>query len=51
MVVASGADERGARPITRRQFEPEDVAIKLQGAIQIGNLEVNVSDIDGGIDR
>jgi hypothetical protein len=51
MVVASGADECGARPIPRRQFEPEDVAIKRQGAIQIGNLEVNVPDINAGIDR
>jgi hypothetical protein len=50
MVVASRADECGPRPIACRQFKPEDVAIKLQGAIQIGNLEVNVPDIDGGID-
>jgi hypothetical protein len=50
MVVASGADECGARPIPRRQFEPEDVAVEPQCAIQIGNLEVNMSDIDSGID-
>jgi hypothetical protein len=51
MVVASGAEECGARPIPCRQFKPEDVAIKRQGAIQIGNLEVNMPNIDGGIDR
>jgi len=43
VVVAAGRDERRLRPETLREFEPEDAAIEIERALQIRDLQMDVS--------
>lgn len=50
MVVATGADEGRLRAEALLELEAEHAAIKSEGAIKVGDLEVNVTDADARID-
>src|SRR5215211_6419528 len=51
VVVAAGGDEGGVRAPALHQLEAEDAAVELEGAVDVGDLEVDVADVDAGIDR
>ncbi len=50
MMIATGADERGLGAHALHQLEAEDTAIKLERAIKVRHLEVDVTNIDPRID-
>jgi len=51
MVVATGADEGGlgAKPLL--QLEPEHTDVEVERPVEVGDLEVDVADVDPGVDR
>ena len=50
MVIARG-DESGLRAITLSQVEAEDAAVKIKGALKVGNLQVDMANPDAVVDR
>ena len=50
VVVAAGGQERGGITEARGHLEAEHVAVKTQGAFQVGHLEVNVAEAGLGMD-
>jgi hypothetical protein len=50
MVVATRCDKRRAASVTLRQLEAEYAAVKTEGAVEVGNLQVDVADPHTGID-
>ena len=50
VMIAPRADEGGLAAEALLQLEAEDAAIEGEGAVDIGNLEMNVADIDARID-
>jgi hypothetical protein len=51
MVVATGRDEGGFFAEALLQLEAEHIAVEGQRAVEVGDLEVDVTDVDAGIDR
>jgi hypothetical protein len=50
VMVAAGGDEGGLGAEALLEFEPEHAAVKGEGAVKVGDLEVNVTDADGGME-
>jgi hypothetical protein len=50
MMIAARGKKYRLRPVTRRDFKPEDIAIKFQRAIEVGNFEVHVPNPDLRVD-
>ncbi len=50
VVIAAGREERGLRAVALRQLEAEHAAVEAEGAIKVGDLEVDVADPCAGID-
>src|SRR5450432_1346069 len=50
MVVATGRNEGSLRAVALRQLEAQHPAIKIEGARQVGDLEVDVSDANSRVD-
>jgi hypothetical protein len=50
MVIAAGAEKRGGRSQPRRQLEAEHAVVERERAIEIGDFQVDVADVDAGID-
>src|SRR6476469_8670223 len=50
MVVAPGRDERGLVAQPLRHVEAQDVAVEGEGAVDVGDLQVNMTDVDAGIE-
>ena len=51
VVVAAGAQEGGLVAVARRLLEAEHVAPEPERAVEIGDLEVDVADVDARMDR
>jgi hypothetical protein len=51
VVVAAGRDEGYLLAEALLQLESEHAAVEGEGAIEVGDLEVDVADVDAGIDR
>ena len=51
MVVAAGGDEGGVGAVALHQLEAEHAAVEVEGAVDVGDLEVDVADVDAGVDR
>ena len=51
MVVAAGRDEGGVGAVALHQLEAEHAAVEVERAVDVGDLEVDVADVDAGIDR
>ena len=49
VVVAAGGEERRARAVPLRQLEPEDVAVKPERPFEVGDLQMDVTDPDAGV--
>jgi hypothetical protein len=50
MVVAARRDKRRAVTVTLGQFEAEHAAVEAEGAVEVGDLQVDVTDPYAGID-
>ena len=50
VVVAAGGEECGAVTQALRHLEAEHVAIEADGALEVGDLEVDVTDARAGFD-
>ena len=50
MVGAAGAEECRRRSYPLRDFEPEHVGVKGERALEISDLQVDVTDLDARID-
>ena len=50
MVVAARRGKRRALTITLGQFEAEHAAVEAEGAVKVGDLQVDVTDPYAGID-
>ena len=51
MVVAAGGDKGRLVAGTLLQLEPEDAAVESKGAFKVGDLEMDVTDVDAQADR
>jgi hypothetical protein len=51
MMVAAGGNERGLIAVALRQFEAQHTAIEAERALEISDLEVDVTDPGSGGDR
>jgi hypothetical protein len=51
MVVSARRDECGSIAKAKHQFEAKHTAVEVERAIQIGDLQVNMSHTDTGVDR
>ena len=51
VVVAAGRDERRLVAEALLQLEAEHAAVERERAIDVGHLEVDVADVDAGVDR
>lgn len=51
MVVAASSKEDGAAAVALADFKAEDALIEGEGASEIGDFEVNVTNADGGGER
>ena len=49
MVVTASGKERRLASIALREFESEHIAIKRKRPIKVGNLQMNMSDADFGV--
>jgi hypothetical protein len=50
VVVAAGAEEGGGRAHPLRQLEAQHALVERQRAVEVGDLQVDVADVDAGID-
>ena len=50
MVVAAGAQKGGLSPPPLHDLEPENTRIESDGSLEICNLQVNMADVDPGVD-
>ncbi|MMZ70190.1 hypothetical protein D1872_331790 [compost metagenome] len=50
-MIAASRHERGLCPVPLRQLETKDSAIKPQRPFQVGDLQMDVTDADLGINR
>jgi hypothetical protein len=50
MMVSTRRDEGGLGAVALGELETEDAAVEGEGALQVGHLEVDVADADGGVD-
>ncbi len=51
VVVAAGGEERGLVAQLLLELEPEHVAVERDRTVEIGDLQVHVSDIRPRVDR
>ena len=51
VVVVARRDERRLVAVALLHLEPEHVAVEAERAVDVGHLQVDVSDVDAGIDR
>jgi len=47
-MVAAGRDEGGLGPVAGDQLEAEDVAVEGQRPLEVGDLQVDMSDVGAG---
>ena len=50
MVVSAGGDERGLRAVALHELETENAAVEAEGAVEVGDLEMNMADAGAGGD-
>jgi hypothetical protein len=50
-MVAAGGDECGLTAETLGEFEAENAAVEVEGAVEVGDFEVDVSNAGSGRDR
>src|SRR5664280_3628336 len=50
VVITAGGDEGRLRPEALHEFETEHAAVEIERALQVGDLQVNVSNAERGID-
>ncbi len=50
MVIATSGDEGRLAAVTLSELKAEDAAVEIQGAIQVGDFQVDVADADAGMD-
>jgi hypothetical protein len=48
MVIAAGREEGSLRPVASDDFEAHQVAIKGDGSLKVGDLQVDVADVRSG---
>src|SRR5678815_4756514 len=48
MVVAPGRNEGRGGPVALRQLKPKHVAIEPEGAVEVGDLEMDMTDAHAG---
>jgi hypothetical protein len=51
MMIAASGQKGGAAPVKLRDLKAQDVAIESEGAIEIGDLQMDVADGDTGMER
>src|SRR6188472_4095685 len=51
MVVAAGRDEGRLVAVAVLELEAHDAAPEVQRPVEVGDLQVDVADVDAGIDR
>ena len=51
MMIPAGRHERGLAPVTLGQREAEHAGVETERAVEIGDLEMDMSDPCSGIDR
>ena len=51
VVVPAGGQERGLVAHLLREVEAEHVAVEVDRAIEVGDLEMDVADVHAGVDR
>ena len=51
VVVAARGKEDCVLPVPLHHVEPEHAVVEREGALQIGDLEMDVADADLGLDR
>jgi hypothetical protein len=51
VVVATGRDEDRLVAVARLLLEAEDADVEVEGALEVGDLEVHVADVHARIDR
>lgn len=51
MMISAGGYERGLAPVTLGQREAEHAHVETKRAVEIGDLEMDMSDPGAGIDR
>src|SRR5215218_9255798 len=51
VVIPAGSDERRLLAVAVHHLEAEDAAVEADRTLEVADLEVNVSDVDAGIDR
>ncbi len=51
VVVAAGGDERGLVAHPGHDVEAEDADVELERPVDVGHLQMDVADVDGGVDR
>ena len=49
-MVAAGRDERGLVAVPLHHVEAEDVAVEGERAVDVGDLQVDVADVDAGVE-
>ncbi len=50
VVIAAGGDESGLDAMALHELETEDTAVKGEGAVEVGDFQVDVTDADTGMD-
>jgi len=50
VMVAAGRDERGLGAEALHELEAEHAAVEVQRTRQVGDLQVDVTDADAGVD-
>ncbi len=51
VVVAAGRDEGRVVPDPLLQLEAEHAAVEVERTVDVGHFEVDVADVDAGVDR
>ena len=51
MMITARGKERPLPPHALRNFKAQNIAIKTQGPLQIGDLEMHMTDANAGMDR
>ena len=51
VVIAAGRDKGRLVAESLLQLEAENAAVEVQRAVEVGHFEVDMADVDAGIDR
>jgi hypothetical protein len=50
MMITAGGDKRGVIPVALHQFKSEDIAIKIQRTLEIGDFQMDMANAHPRID-